>query len=44
MDVAARRMHLSERSIRRRVRVLCDRIEVGAPTGAVVWAVRRGYL
>lgn len=44
MDAVARRMHLSERSVRRRVRVLCDRIGVGAPIEAVVWAVRRGYL
>jgi DNA-binding NarL/FixJ family response regulator len=44
MDAVARRMHLSERSVRRRVRVLCDRIGVAAPIEAVVWAVRRGYL
>jgi len=40
----ARRMNLSERTVRRRLRSLCDRLEVETPVQAVVWAVRAGVL
>ena len=44
LDSVARRMFTSERTIRRRVRDICDRLGVGAPIQAVVWAARRGIL
>jgi len=44
MDVIARRLNLSERTVRRRLRSLCDRIGVDTPVQAVVWAVRIGAL
>lgn len=44
IGAVARRMHLSERTIRRRLRALCDRLDVATPVQAVVWAVRAGVL
>ncbi|MEU4677659.1 LuxR C-terminal-related transcriptional regulator [Micromonospora sp. NPDC023737] len=44
LETVARRMGLSERTVRRRVRAVCDRLDVAAPIQAVVWAVRRGLL
>lgn len=44
MSAIAHRLHLSERSVRRRARVICDRLEVGSPIEAVVWAVKRGLI
>ncbi|MEE6258836.1 helix-turn-helix domain-containing protein [Plantactinospora sonchi] len=43
-DAVARRLGTSERTVRRRVRAICDRLGVPAPISAVVWAVRRGLL
>ncbi|MPY86024.1 MAG: LuxR family transcriptional regulator [Actinophytocola sp.] len=40
-DVAARRLELSARTLRRRLRHICDRIGVNTPIEAVVWAARR---
>ncbi|QFG22506.1 LuxR family transcriptional regulator [Actinomadura sp. WMMB 499] len=40
-DVAARKLELSARTLRRRLRTICDRLEVGTPIEAVVWAARR---
>jgi DNA-binding NarL/FixJ family response regulator len=40
----ARRLAISERTVRRRVRSLCDRIGVANTVQAVVWAVRSGLL
>ncbi|GIJ28975.1 LuxR family transcriptional regulator [Micromonospora qiuiae] len=37
-------LHLSERSVRRRVRVICQRLNVDTPIEAVVWAARRGLV
>lgn len=44
VDVVARRLGVSERTLRRRMRRVCDRIGVNAPIEAVVWAVRRGLI
>ena len=40
----ARRMNASERTVRRRMRAVCQRLGVSTPIEAVVWAVRRGLL
>lgn len=40
-DVAARHLELSARTLRRRLRSICDRLEVNTPIEAVVWAARR---
>jgi DNA-binding NarL/FixJ family response regulator len=42
LDVIARRLSLSERTLRRRLRALCDRVGVDAPVQVVVLAARRG--
>jgi DNA-binding NarL/FixJ family response regulator len=44
LDAIARRLRVSERTIRRRTRDICDRLAVSAPIQAVVWAARRGML
>lgn len=44
IDVVAKRTGLSERTVRRRYRVICDRLGVTTPIQAVVWAARRGLL
>lgn len=43
-DAVARRMGLSGRTVRRRIRALCDRLGVATPIQAVVWAVRTGLI
>lgn len=43
-DVAARRLELSARTLRRRLRAICDRIGVSTPIEAVVWAARNDYI
>lgn len=43
-DVAARRLDLSSRTLRRRVRTICDRLGVNTPIQAVVWAAKRGLI
>lgn len=43
-DVAARRLDLSSRTLRRRVRAICDRLDVNTPIQAVVWAAKRGLI
>jgi len=40
-DVAARQLELSARTLRRRLRTICDRLDVGTPIEAVVWAAKR---
>jgi DNA-binding NarL/FixJ family response regulator len=40
----ARRMRTSERTVRRRTRAICNRLGVGAPVQAVVWAAHEGLL
>jgi len=44
LDAIARRLNFSERTVRRRIRSLCDRIGVDTPVQAVVWSVRVGML
>jgi DNA-binding NarL/FixJ family response regulator len=44
LDSIARRLGTSSRTLRRRIRVLCDRIGVRTPLQAAVWAARRGLI
>jgi DNA-binding NarL/FixJ family response regulator len=44
LDSIARRLALSERTVRRRIRTLCDRFGVDAPVQVVVIAARNGIL
>lgn len=44
LSTIGRRLHLSERSIRRRLRVICDRLGCRSSIQAVVWAARRGLV
>ncbi|MFB4308626.1 LuxR family transcriptional regulator [Actinomadura sp. GTD37] len=40
-DVAAQKLELSVRTLRRRLRSICDLLGVTTPIEAVVWAARR---
>ena len=44
LEGIARRLALSERTLRRRIRGLCDRCGVDAPVQVVVLAARHGLL
>jgi DNA-binding NarL/FixJ family response regulator len=44
LDAVGRRLRMSERTVRRRTRDICDRLGVGAPIEAAAWAARRGIL
>ncbi|MFJ6216032.1 DNA-binding response regulator [Streptomyces sp. NPDC092296] len=44
LDAVARRLCTSSRTLRRRIRVLCDRLGVRTPLQAAVWAARRGLI
>jgi DNA-binding NarL/FixJ family response regulator len=44
LDAIARRLSVSERTLRRRIRSLCDRFGVDAPVQVVVIAARNGLL
>ncbi|WP_328608497.1 LuxR C-terminal-related transcriptional regulator [Amycolatopsis sp. NBC_00345] len=44
LDAIARRLDLSDRTVRRRVRSICDRLGLATPIQAVVWAARRGLV
>ncbi len=44
LESVGRRLGLSDRTVRRRTRAICDRLGVRAPIQAVVWAARRGLL
>lgn len=41
IDVIARRLNLSDRTVRRRSRALCDRLGARATIQVVAWAARR---
>lgn len=43
-ESVARRLGLSERTVRRRTRAICDRLGVSTAIEAVVWAARRGLV
>ena len=40
-EAVARRLDLSERTVRRRTRIICDRLGVSTTVEAVAWAARR---
>ncbi len=44
VDAVAQRMNLSDRTVRRRTRSICNRLGVTSPIQAVVWAARRGLV
>jgi DNA-binding NarL/FixJ family response regulator len=44
VDSVARRLDLSERTVRRRTRTVCDRLGFGTAIEAIVWAARRGLV
>jgi len=44
LDAVARRLNTSERTVRRRVRGICERLGVTASIEAVVWAARQGLV
>ncbi|WP_084704968.1 LuxR C-terminal-related transcriptional regulator [Phaeacidiphilus oryzae] len=43
-EAIARRLLTSSRTVRRRIRALCDRLGVRTPLQAAVWAARRGLI
>lgn len=43
-DVAARHLDLSSRTLRRRMRTICDRLDLDTPIEAVVWAAKEGLI
>ena len=44
LDAVARRVGKSERTVRRRVRGICDQLGLGTSIQAVAWAARRGLV
>jgi DNA-binding NarL/FixJ family response regulator len=44
METVARRLNTSERTVRRRVKAICDRHGFRAPIQAVAWAAREGLV
>ena len=44
VEAVARRLELSERTVRRRTRAACDRLGFGTAVEAIVWAARRRLL
>lgn len=44
ISVVAGRLGISDRTVRRKVRVICDALGVGTMIEAVVWAARRGLI
>ncbi len=44
MAQIARRTGMSDRTLRRKLRVICEQADVQTPIEAVVWAVRRKIL
>jgi DNA-binding NarL/FixJ family response regulator len=44
VDSAARRLHTSDRTVRRRVKEIRDRLGLSSSIEAIVWAARRGLV
>lgn len=44
VEAVGRRLLLSERTVRRRLRTVCSALDVSTPIEAVVWAVRRNLI
>jgi DNA-binding NarL/FixJ family response regulator len=44
LEAVARRMDTSERTVRRRVKAICDRLGFTSSIQAVVWAARQGLV
>ncbi|WP_281272711.1 LuxR C-terminal-related transcriptional regulator [Prauserella muralis] len=44
IEAIARRLGLSERTVRRRMRAVCDQLGFRTPIEAVVWAARQGLV
>jgi DNA-binding NarL/FixJ family response regulator len=44
LDSVAVRMSMSQRTLSRRLRCVCDRLEVSHPIQAIVWAAHRGLI
>jgi DNA-binding NarL/FixJ family response regulator len=44
LDAVARRVNTSERTVRRRVKAICDRLGFATSIEAVVWAARQGLV
>jgi DNA-binding NarL/FixJ family response regulator len=44
LEAIARRLALSERTVRRRIRTMCDRFGVDTPVQVVVLAARNGLV
>jgi DNA-binding NarL/FixJ family response regulator len=42
--IVARQLAMSERTLRRRVRAICDRLDVPSVITAVAWAAKHGLL
>nr|WP_285621982.1 LuxR family transcriptional regulator [Actinoallomurus iriomotensis] len=43
-DVAAQRLRVTPKVLRRRLRRICDELDVNTPIEAVVWAARKDLL
>jgi DNA-binding NarL/FixJ family response regulator len=44
LEAVARRVNASERTVRRRVRAICERLGLTSSIQAVAWAARRGLV
>jgi DNA-binding NarL/FixJ family response regulator len=44
LDAVARRMNTSERTVRRRMKAICDRLGFTSSIQAIVWAARQGLV
>jgi DNA-binding NarL/FixJ family response regulator len=44
LDAVARRLHTSDRTVRRRVKAICDRLGCRSSIQAVAWAARQGLV